>query len=52
MYAGWTGGYAFKQDDDTAQLQDATYTDFVKFDSATIQELESSPKLSMGAWFF
>lgn len=72
-YVGWVGGYALEDGDDTALLWDGTYTDFIEFDSATIEEhkeaffkkreeeiqdhensiyFESSPKLSMGAWFF
>ncbi len=38
MYVGWAGGYAFEEDDDAANIKDVTYTDFVEFDSATIQE--------------
>lgn len=38
MYVGWSGGYAFENDDDAARMQDVTYTNFVEFDSATIQE--------------
>ncbi|MGE6377076.1 hypothetical protein [Peribacillus muralis] len=73
IYAGWAGGYALEEGEDTADSWDGTYTDFVEFHSASIEKhkeeffikraeekheyensvyFESSPKLSMGAWFF
>lgn len=73
VYAGWAGGYALEDGDDTASIWDGTYTDFIEFESHSVEEhkeifhqkrmeeqkeyenntyYESSPKLSMGAWFF
>ncbi|MEH7481758.1 hypothetical protein V7157_11885 [Neobacillus drentensis] len=37
-YAGWAGGYALEDGDDTAELWDGSYTDFVEFDTASIEE--------------
>ncbi|WP_144550775.1 hypothetical protein [Bacillus sp. X1(2014)] len=37
-YAGWAGGYALEDGDDTAELWDGSYTDFVEWDSASIEE--------------
>ncbi|MEY2194103.1 hypothetical protein AB7942_15385 [Neobacillus sp. BF23-41] len=37
-YAGWAGGYALEDGDDTAELWDGSYTDFVEFDKASIEE--------------
>ncbi|QIZ05717.1 hypothetical protein HFZ78_02275 [Priestia megaterium] len=37
-YAGWAGGYALEDGDDTAEIWDGTYTDFVEWDSASIEE--------------
>ncbi|WP_158587418.1 hypothetical protein [Neobacillus notoginsengisoli] len=37
-YAGWAGGYALEEGNDTAFLWDGTYTDFTDFDSLTIEE--------------
>lgn len=37
-YVGWTGGYALEDGDDTAHLWDGTYTDFVEFDSLSLDE--------------
>ncbi|MFL6555905.1 MAG: hypothetical protein ACJ8MO_07295, partial [Bacillus sp. (in: firmicutes)] len=37
-YAGWAGGYALEDGDDTAELWDSSYTDFVEWDSASIEE--------------
>lgn len=38
VYAAWVGGYALEDGDDTANLWDGTYTDFVEFDSGSIEE--------------
>lgn len=38
MYAGWAGGYSLEDGDDTALMWDGTYTDFVDFDSLSIEE--------------
>ncbi|MGW6255276.1 hypothetical protein ACWF5S_29730 [Peribacillus butanolivorans] len=38
VYAGWAGGYALEDGDDTAELWDGTYTDFVEFHSASIEK--------------
>lgn len=38
QYAGWAGGYALEDGDDTAELWDGSYTDFVEWDSASIEE--------------
>ena len=35
-YAGFAGGYALEEGDDTAYMWDGTYTDFVEFDSKSI----------------
>ncbi|PGY12592.1 hypothetical protein [Bacillus sp. AFS031507] len=37
-YAGWAGGYALEDGDDTAELWDGSYTDFVEFDTVSIEE--------------
>ena len=37
-YAGWAGGYALEDGDDTAELWDGSYTDFVEWDSLSIEE--------------
>ncbi|MEO2075096.1 MAG: hypothetical protein ABGX20_06835 [Bacillus sp. (in: firmicutes)] len=37
-YAGWAGGYALEDGDDTAELWDGSYTDFVEWDSASVEE--------------
>jgi hypothetical protein len=37
-YAGWAGGYALEDGDDTAELWDGSYTDFVEWDAASIEE--------------
>ena len=37
-YAGWAGGYALEDGDDTAELWDGSYTDFVEWGSASIEE--------------
>jgi hypothetical protein len=37
-YAGWAGGYALEDGDDTAELWDGSYTDFIEWDSASIEE--------------
>ncbi|MCJ8007349.1 hypothetical protein ACFFF5_07590 [Lederbergia wuyishanensis] len=37
-YVGWVGGYALEEGDDSAHLWDGTYTDFVEFDSASIEK--------------
>ncbi|MFP5107196.1 hypothetical protein ACSU6B_10540 [Neobacillus sp. C211] len=37
-YAGWAGGYALEDGDDTAEIWDGSYTDFVEWDSASIEE--------------
>lgn len=37
VYAGWAGGYALEDGDDTANLWDGSYTDFVEFTSANIE---------------
>jgi hypothetical protein len=37
-YAGWVGGFALEDGDDTAEMWDGTYTDFVEFHSAPIEE--------------
>ncbi|SFB13681.1 MULTISPECIES: hypothetical protein [unclassified Bacillus (in: firmicutes)] len=37
-YVGWTGGYALEDGDDTAHLWDGTYTDYVEFDSLSLEE--------------
>ena len=37
-YVGWAGGYALEDGDDTAELWDGSYTDFVEWDSASIEE--------------
>ncbi|GHH96931.1 hypothetical protein [Neobacillus kokaensis] len=37
VYVGWAGGYALEDGDDTAHLWDGSYTDFVEFDSASIE---------------
>ncbi|WP_172369621.1 hypothetical protein [Sporosarcina jiandibaonis] len=37
-YVGWVGGFTVKDDDNTADLYNETYTDFIKLDSASIEE--------------
>lgn len=37
-YAGWAGGYALEDGDDTAELWDGSYTEFVEWDSASVEE--------------
>ena len=37
-YVGWAGGYALEDGDDTAELWDGSYTDFVEWDAASIEE--------------
>ncbi|MCR2822698.1 hypothetical protein [Lederbergia panacisoli] len=37
-YVGWVGGYALEEGDDAAHLWDGTYSDFVEFDSASIEK--------------
>jgi hypothetical protein len=37
-YVAWVGGYALEDGDDTAQLWDGTYTEFVEFQSFPIEE--------------
>jgi hypothetical protein len=37
-YAGWAGGYLLEDGDDTAELRDGSYTDFVEMDTASIEE--------------
>ncbi|MEH7374298.1 hypothetical protein [Neobacillus drentensis] len=37
-YAGWVGGYALEDGDDTAELWDGSYTDFVELDTVSIEE--------------
>jgi hypothetical protein len=38
LYVGWVGGFGIKDDDNTAELTNETYTDFIEFDSASIDE--------------
>jgi hypothetical protein len=38
VYIAWVGGYALEDGDDSAQMWDGTYTDFIELDSATIEE--------------
>ncbi|MBS4218245.1 hypothetical protein KHA96_07960 [Bacillus sp. FJAT-49711] len=37
-YIGWVGGYALEAGDDAANLWDGTYSDFVEFESASIEK--------------
>ncbi|MBS4201377.1 hypothetical protein KHA93_17220 [Bacillus sp. FJAT-49732] len=37
-YIGWVGGYALEAGDDAANLWDGSYTDFIEFDSASIEK--------------
>ncbi|MDR7238715.1 hypothetical protein [Neobacillus drentensis] len=37
-YAGWAGGYALEDGEDTAELWDGSYTDFVEWDTVGIEE--------------
>ncbi|SMQ85157.1 hypothetical protein SAMN05444673_6469 [Bacillus sp. OV166] len=37
-YAGWAGGYTLEDGDDTAELWDGSYADFVEFDTVSIEE--------------
>jgi hypothetical protein len=38
LYVGWVGGFRIKNDDNTAELTNETYTDFIELDSASIDE--------------
>ncbi|MBS4196524.1 hypothetical protein [Lederbergia citri] len=38
VYVGWVGGYALEAGDDAVNLWDGSYTDFVEFDSASIEK--------------
>ncbi|WP_226669805.1 hypothetical protein [Metabacillus litoralis] len=37
-YIGWVGAYSLEDDDDTAYSWEGTYTEFVEFDSLSIEE--------------
>ncbi|MDQ1143638.1 hypothetical protein QE429_000465 [Bacillus sp. SORGH_AS 510] len=37
-YAGWAGGYALEDGDDTAELWDGSYTEFVEWDAVSVEE--------------
>jgi hypothetical protein len=37
-YVAWVGGYALEDGDDTAQMWDGTYTEFVEYQSFSIEE--------------
>lgn len=37
-YAGWVGGYTFEDGEDTANMTHDSYTDFIEFDSMSIEQ--------------